>query len=99
MGRRLTEMVLGFNSFSAEKSYFMVAVGIFEVSLKTPDTQQMSCVRHSVQGVPVDSKHLVSSVLLSSSITGVLHFQDNGGELGVMQPQGDVLGCLPRSQF
>ena len=40
MGRRLTEMVLGFNSFSAEKPYFMVAVGIFEVSLKTPNTQR-----------------------------------------------------------
>ena len=33
MIRRLTEMVLGFNSFCAEKPYFMVVVGIFEVSL------------------------------------------------------------------
>ena len=40
MSRRLTEMALGFNSFSAEKPYFIVAVGIFEVSLKTPDTQR-----------------------------------------------------------
>ena len=40
MIRRRTEMVLGFNSFCAEKPYFMVVVGIFEVSLKTPDTQR-----------------------------------------------------------
>lgn len=40
MGRRLTEMVLGFSSFCAEKPYFMVVVGIFEVSLKTSDTQR-----------------------------------------------------------
>lgn len=40
MSRRLMEMVLGFSSFSAEKPYFMVAVGIFEVSSKTSFIQR-----------------------------------------------------------
>ena len=62
----------------------MVVVGIFEVSLKTSDTQRRK-ERTFIEYCPVlgitsrdSTQHLVSLVLLSSSITGVLCFQDNG---------------------